>query len=209
MGDRPPRGPEIPSYHILPRTNISDSTNNIPGPSNGWTSVLMGDELERRRVEEGQALTQGVSSIDFHRQNMRKMAEDVRRLMDSNFNKPSGPVSTNIHRTTPRVLPVIRQDVHRPRVLKTRPLSTKEVTNKMVEMVKSGNIMTKSIYVNSVPPKKGGKYSKNVYKKVGKKEVLGKDRVIYKMKGSNKEYLKTKGIYIPVTEYKKINITKK
>lgn len=57
--------------------------------------------------------------------------------------------------------------------------------------------------------KKGGKYSKNVYKKVGKKEVLGKYRVIYKMKGSNKEYLKTKGIYIPVTEYKKINITKK
>ena len=52
--------------------------------------------------------------------------------------------------------------------------------------------------------KKGGKYSKNVYKKVGKKEVLGKDRVIYKMKGSNKEYLKTKGMYIPVSEYKKL-----
>ena len=50
----------------------------------------------------------------------------------------------------------------------------------------------------------GGKYSKNVYKKVGKKEVLGKDRVIYKMKGSNKEYLKTKGMYIPVSEYKKL-----
>ena len=50
----------------------------------------------------------------------------------------------------------------------------------------------------------GGKYSKNVYKKVGKKDVLGKDRVIYKMKGSNKEYLKTKGMYIPVSEYKKL-----
>jgi hypothetical protein len=50
----------------------------------------------------------------------------------------------------------------------------------------------------------GGKYSKNVYKKVGKKEVLGKDRVIYKMKGSNKEYLKSKGMYIPVSEYKKL-----
>ena len=53
-------------------------------------------------------------------------------------------------------------------------------------------------------PPFGGKYSKNVYKKVGKKEVLGKDRVIYKMKGSNKEYLKTKGMYIPVSEYKKL-----
>ena len=44
----------------------------------------------------------------------------------------------------------------------------------------------------------------SLYKKVGKKEVLGKDRVIYKMKGSNKEYLKTKGMYIPVSEYKKL-----
>lgn len=212
MGDRPPRGPEKPEH----------PTFNIPGPSNGWTSVLMGDELERRRVEEGQALTQGVSSRDFHSQNMRKMAKDVMDLMNSNFNKPSGPVSTNIPRKTPHVLPVVRQDVHRrdvpqqdvpqlhqPRVLNTRPLSTREVTDKMVEMVRSGRIMKEDIYVNSVPPKKGGKYSKNVYKKVGKKEVLGKDRVIYKMKGSNKEYLKTKGIYIPVTEYKKINITKK
>jgi hypothetical protein len=51
---------------------------------------------------------------------------------------------------------------------------------------------------------RGGKYSKNVYKKVGKKEVLGKDRVIYKMKGSNKEYLKSKGMYIPISEYKKL-----
>jgi len=42
------------------------------------------------------------------------------------------------------------------------------------------------------------------YKKVGKKEVLGKDRVIYKMEGSNKEYVKSKGMYIPVSEYKKL-----
>lgn len=93
-----------------------------------------------------------------------------------------------------------------PRVLKTSPLlTTRELTNKMVKMVESGKIMTEPIYVNDdVRRKKGGKYSKNVYTKVGKKEVLGKDRVIYKMKGSNKEYLKTKGMYIPVSEYKKL-----
>ena len=186
-----------------------------------------------------------------------------------------------------------------PRVLKTSPLlTTREVTDKMVDMVKSRRIMTEPIYVNDdvrrnplsqqprLIPKssptihtpdtttyenryyplpsgynpiyqlrdpndpgshltlqstldhiegnplyrtptnetreqpltwddgtiqarksrksEGGKYSKNVYKKVGKKEVLGKDRVIYKMKGSNKEYLKTKGMYIPVSEYKKL-----
>jgi hypothetical protein len=94
----------------------------------------------------------------------------------------------------------------RPRVLKTSPLlTTRKLTNKLVKMVESGKIMTEPIYVNDdVRRKKGGKYSKNVYKKVGKKEVLGKDRVIYKMKGSNKEYLKTKGMYIPVSEYKKL-----
>jgi hypothetical protein len=49
----------------------------------------------------------------------------------------------------------------------------------------------------------GGKYSKNVYKKVGKKEILGKERVIYKTKGSNKEYVKSKGMFTSVAEYKK------
>jgi hypothetical protein len=62
----------------------------------------------------------------------------------------------------------------------------------------------RTIVATRVATPQGGKYSKNVYKKVGKKEVLGKDRVIYKMKGSNKEYLKSKGMYIPVSEYKKL-----
>ena len=212
MGDRPPQGPVNPEHHTLQLTNIPNSTNNIPGPSNGWTSIFTGPELASIREKERRALTRGVSSIDFHRQNMLDIAGQVMSLMDPNFNKPSGPVSTKIQNRTTHVLQVILPDVRQPRVLKTTPLSTKEVTNRMVEMVKSGRIMKEPIYVNNVnsdPPKKGGKYSKNVYKKVGKKEVLGKYRVIYKMKGSNKEYLKTKGIYIPVTEYKKINITKK
>jgi len=46
--------------------------------------------------------------------------------------------------------------------------------------------------------------SSTIYKNVGKKEILGKDRIIYKMKGSNKEYVKYKGIFIHVTEYKKL-----
>jgi hypothetical protein len=47
----------------------------------------------------------------------------------------------------------------------------------------------------------GGKTS--LYKKVYKKEILGKSRVIYKISGSNKEYIKNKGQYISATEYKK------
>jgi hypothetical protein len=52
----------------------------------------------------------------------------------------------------------------------------------------------------------GGKIS--LYKRVYKKEILGKNRVIYKVSGSNKEYVKSKGIYISVIEYKK-SINKK
>ena len=43
-----------------------------------------------------------------------------------------------------------------------------------------------------------------MYKNVGKKEILGTTRIIYKIKGSNKEYVKDKGMFIHVTEYKKI-----
>jgi hypothetical protein len=47
-----------------------------------------------------------------------------------------------------------------------------------------------------------------LYKRVYKKEILGKNRVIYKVRGSNKEYVKSKGVYISVIEYKK-SINKK
>jgi rubrerythrin len=51
---------------------------------------------------------------------------------------------------------------------------------------------------------KSGGGSTTMYKNVGKKEILGTTRIIYKMKGSNKEYVKDKGMFIHVTEYKKI-----
>jgi hypothetical protein len=40
------------------------------------------------------------------------------------------------------------------------------------------------------------------YVKAGKKEILGKSRVIYKKKGSKKEYVKSKGKFIKVSDYK-------
>jgi hypothetical protein len=42
------------------------------------------------------------------------------------------------------------------------------------------------------------------YVKSGKKEILGKSRVIYKKKGSKKEYVKRKGRFIRVSDYKKM-----
>ena len=48
----------------------------------------------------------------------------------------------------------------------------------------------------------GGKIS--LYKKVYIKKILGKNRAIYKIGGSNKEYVKRKGVYISVIEYKNL-----
>ena len=42
-----------------------------------------------------------------------------------------------------------------------------------------------------------------IYKNIGNKEILGKNRIIFKTAGSNKEYVKNKGMFIPVSEYKK------
>ena len=46
-------------------------------------------------------------------------------------------------------------------------------------------------------------------KKAHKKEILGKERCIYKMSGDRKEYLKHKGGLITVSEYKKLMKSKK
>ena len=43
----------------------------------------------------------------------------------------------------------------------------------------------------------------SLYKKAGTKVVLGKNKVIYKMKGSQKEYVKSKGFFVHISEYKK------
>ena len=51
-------------------------------------------------------------------------------------------------------------------------------------------------------PKKNGK-------KTAKKEILGKERCIYKKSGDRKEYLKHKGCLITVSEYKKLMKSKK
>lgn len=56
--------------------------------------------------------------------------------------------------------------------------------------------------VGFLPTKKYNK-SSTLYKRVGTKAVLGKNKVIYKMKGSNKEYVRSKGKYVHISEYKK------
>ena len=42
------------------------------------------------------------------------------------------------------------------------------------------------------------------YKKSNKKNILGRERCIYKKSGDRKEYIKYKGVYIAIREYKKL-----
>jgi hypothetical protein len=51
------------------------------------------------------------------------------------------------------------------------------------------------------PPKTLGGGS---YKKSNKKNILGRERCIYKKSGDRKEYIKYKGVYIAIREYKKL-----
>jgi hypothetical protein len=51
--------------------------------------------------------------------------------------------------------------------------------------------------LNKYRPAKGGKKST-------KKVILGKERCIYKVKGSNKDHIKYKGTLITVADYKKL-----
>jgi hypothetical protein len=106
-----------------------------------------------------------------------EQAKQAIELQKSNYNRSEGP-----H----------QQRVQLPLVLSTKPANTGSA--------KTGPAKTGPAKTGSP---RGGKYSKNVYKKVGKKEILGKERVIYKTKGSNKEYVKSKGMFTSVAEYKK------
>jgi hypothetical protein len=56
---------------------------------------------------------------------------------------------------------------------------------------------------------KGGNINNIKIKKTAKKEILGKERCIYKKSGDRKEYLKHKGCLITVSEYKKLMKSKK
>jgi hypothetical protein len=55
----------------------------------------------------------------------------------------------------------------------------------------------------------GGNINNTKIKKTAKKEILGKERCIYKKSGDRKEYLKHKGGLITVSEYKKLMKSKK
>lgn len=79
--------------------------------------------------------------------------------------------------------------------------------NKTVELMNQLNNLIINIDANNKnPPSSGGKKKVKPDKSAinGKKEILGKQRCIYKKAGDRKEYVKYKGALITVKDYKKV-----
>jgi hypothetical protein len=172
--NRAPGGPESPHLTF----HDGGLEYHPSGPFNGTNNVLKGKELELYQKYE-----QFHGPVAAHRDRLAKQKIEAMRMQNPYYMHPEGPQRGPIVLKTKPVLPKKStqgsQKVYRqtPIVLKTKPVKTKST--------------------------QGGKYRKNVYKKVGKKEILGKERVIYKKTGSKKEYVKSKDMFMPVAEYKK------
>jgi hypothetical protein len=86
-----------------------------------------------------------------------------------------------------------------------------EFKNKIYTILeKKGNIR-KFLNLEVIPPiiYEGGNSNIDKVKNINKKEILGKERCIYKKPGDRKEYLKHKGELITVKDYKKLMKDKK
>ena len=78
--------------------------------------------------------------------------------------------------------------------------------NKTMRLKEQLEKLMENIDANNKNPSSGGKRKVNPDKPAmnGKKEILGKQRCIYKKAGDRKEYVKYKGVLITVKDYKKI-----
>jgi hypothetical protein len=183
---RVPKGPDK-----QPLTYFDGGLEHYPsGPFNGANpnNLLRGEELITYQNNE-----QLYGRDEAFKMMLVEQAKKAMELQKSNYKLSKGPLQ-------PRE--------QRPLVLSTKPAKTGPAKTAPAKTgpAKTGPAKTGPAKTGSprgAKGKMGGKYSKNVYKKVGKKEILGKERVIYKTKGSNKEYVKSKGMFTSVAEYKK------
>jgi hypothetical protein len=88
-----------------------------------------------------------------------------------------------------------------------------ELVNNLTTLRKQLQYYKDILYKYIIPLKCGetdikGLYGGGSYKKTNKKNILGKERCIYKKSGDRKEYIKYKGNFIAVREYKKLSKTR-
>ena len=82
----------------------------------------------------------------------------------------------------------------------------RQVDNSWRDLVTDMNKIEYLVYqtsFNKALEKVGGMVNKKIKKCEKKKVVLGKERCIYKVSGSKKDYMKYKGELVPVSEYVK------
>ena len=94
------------------------------------------------------------------------------------------------------------------------PKLSKEILEKILEKMIELNdidedrlaVILEMVMDTEIDGQNGGRKnnrSTSLYKRAGTKTVFGKNKVIYKIIGSNKEYIRSKGKYIHISEYKK------
>ena len=82
----------------------------------------------------------------------------------------------------------------------------RQVDNRWIDPLTDMNKLEYLVYrtsFNKALEKVGGMKNQKVKKCEKKKVVLGKERCIYKVSGSKKDYMKYKGKLVPVTDYVK------
>jgi len=85
-----------------------------------------------------------------------------------------------------------------------------EFKNKIYTILEKKDNIRKLLNLEVIPPiYEGGNSNIDKVKNINMKEILGKERCIYKKPGDRKEYLKHKGELITIKDYKKLMKDKK
>ncbi len=104
-----------------------------------------------------------------------------------------------------KIAEYIQEQIHNP---KNKPEQT-SLLSQLLRIIDDTDIPDSRTVIADFFKTRGGNINNIKIKKTAKKEILGKERCIYKKSGDRKEYLKHKGGLITVSEYKKLMKSKK
>jgi multidrug resistance efflux pump len=165
------------------------------GPDDGTSRIFMGEELIR--MQAGETARQEILN------DRERMRQDLLRTQT-----PKGPYEYSYeleqaHQAQQRTNQLQQAYQEHQQKLQQQQQELQQAQQALQQLQQA--------YQDRYGEHYGGKLSRtqskggaSQYVKAGKKEILGKNRVIYKKKGSKKEYVKSKGRFIRVSDYKKM-----